>query len=451
MKRFNVLLLTVALLMFCITAGVVSAQKLDSDGDGIPDTQDRCPRTPGPVSNNGCPVTQSNPQPQPTAEQPTHPPGDSDGDGTLDEKDQCPLDGGPDWNNGCPTDLTAPPQSNPPITLPTMPTSGPCVIATVGQDKVNLRAMPTITSAIIGVLNPANLYPTFAVFTDAAGIQWYLVKTGWASGQVLRIGGTCAGLPSFEFGDVLLNFTNGPGDGLTLNFLPVPGGKPFVNLHPFGSDKMSLNFTKLADAFPDAGFSFFLTPFPGANHPNDKPGTNPPSPGSDVFDDGFLLSHMGDGSVFLLTPHPGQKGENPLNGILIGLSKLDVDPNGILIGMLLPAVQTGDSNNQGILIGLLLPAVQTGDSNNQGILIGLLLPAVQTGEADPPAELWGFITDGTNNASGGAGGAGKLPKSLQELLDMGLNFFVPGAGEGGLNFDSPGWGINIQGALVPAV
>jgi hypothetical protein len=450
MKRFRFFFLAAALLMLGMMAGSVLAQTLpDADRDGVPDKMDHCPTDPGPASNYGCPLPQTNTQPQPTAEQPQHPPGDSDGDGTLDEKDQCPLDGGPDWNNGCPTDLTAPPQPKPAITLPTLPTSGECVIATIGQDRVNLRAMPAATAQIIGVLNPADLYPVFAVFADAGGGLWYLVKTGWASGQVIRMGGSCAGLPKFEFGDVLLNFTKGPGAGLTLNFLPVPGGKPFVNLHPFGSDKMSLNFTKLADAFPGAGFSFVLMPFPGTKNQGSQPGTNPRSPGSDVFDDGFLFSQMGDGSVFLVTPHPGQKGENPLNGILIGLSKPDIDPNAILIGLLLPAVQTGDSNVQGILIGLLLPAVQTGDSNNQGILIGLLLPAVQKGEADPPGGLWGFITDGTNNASGG--GAGKLPKSLQELSDMGLNFFIPGGGEGGLNFSSPGWGLNLQGALVPAV
>jgi hypothetical protein len=28
----------------------------DSDGDGVNDEEDKCPDTPGPASNNGCPV-----------------------------------------------------------------------------------------------------------------------------------------------------------------------------------------------------------------------------------------------------------------------------------------------------------------------------------------------------------------------------------------------------------
>jgi len=292
-----------------------------------------------------------------------------------------------------------------------------------------------------------NLYPTFATFTDANKGIWYLVKTGWSSGQAVRTGGLCTGLPAFDFGDVKLNFIDGPGNRLTLNFMPVPGGKPFVNLHPFGSDQVSLNFTKLADAFPDEGFSFLLEPFPGTPGSGHAP-SSPQPPGSDIFGDGFLLSHMGDGSVFLAMPPTSQSGDNPLQGILIGLSKPDIDPNYVLDGMLLPAVQTGGSKTYGILIGLLLPAVQTGGSKTYGILIGLLLPAVQTGELNPPSDKIGFSFGG-DKSSGGGGGAGKLPKSLQAILDMGLNFFVPGVGATGKQFDSPGWGVDIQGIVMP--
>jgi OOP family OmpA-OmpF porin len=46
---------------------------MDSDGDGVPDSRDRCPNTPkgAPVDENGCPL-------------------DSDGDGVPDYKDNCP-------------------------------------------------------------------------------------------------------------------------------------------------------------------------------------------------------------------------------------------------------------------------------------------------------------------------------------------------------------------------
>ncbi len=47
--------------------------EMDSDGDGVPDSRDRCPNTPkgAPVDANGCPL-------------------DSDGDGVPDYKDNCP-------------------------------------------------------------------------------------------------------------------------------------------------------------------------------------------------------------------------------------------------------------------------------------------------------------------------------------------------------------------------
>lgn len=54
----------------------------DSDGDGIADPQDACPNTPGLASLNGCP--------------------DADGDGITDADDNCPNEAGPRANNGCP-------------------------------------------------------------------------------------------------------------------------------------------------------------------------------------------------------------------------------------------------------------------------------------------------------------------------------------------------------------
>ncbi len=52
---------------------------LDSDGDGVPDRDDRCPDTPAGtrVDANGCPP----PPPKPA---------DSDGDGVPDDRDRCP-------------------------------------------------------------------------------------------------------------------------------------------------------------------------------------------------------------------------------------------------------------------------------------------------------------------------------------------------------------------------
>ena len=55
---------------------------LDSDGDGVADNIDLCPKVAGPTATNGCP--------------------DTDNDGLTDNVDQCPTVAGPKENNGCP-------------------------------------------------------------------------------------------------------------------------------------------------------------------------------------------------------------------------------------------------------------------------------------------------------------------------------------------------------------
>ena len=56
----------------------------DTDGDGITDKSDKCPKVKGPKENNGCPWP------------------DTDGDGVLDKDDRCPDVKGPASNRGCP-------------------------------------------------------------------------------------------------------------------------------------------------------------------------------------------------------------------------------------------------------------------------------------------------------------------------------------------------------------
>jgi type IX secretion system PorP/SprF family membrane protein len=62
------------------------ASNEDSDGDGVPDKEDKCPNTPGPKANQGCPW------------------GDRDGDGIRDDIDKCPDLPGVASNQGCPID-----------------------------------------------------------------------------------------------------------------------------------------------------------------------------------------------------------------------------------------------------------------------------------------------------------------------------------------------------------
>ncbi len=57
---------------------------LDSDQDGLKDPDDACPTVPGPLVNRGCPFQ------------------DADKDGVEDGSDRCPNEAGPATNDGCP-------------------------------------------------------------------------------------------------------------------------------------------------------------------------------------------------------------------------------------------------------------------------------------------------------------------------------------------------------------
>ncbi|MDQ2718715.1 MAG: OmpA family protein [Bacteroidota bacterium] len=56
----------------------------DTDGDGINDEEDKCPNVKGVARYQGCPIP------------------DTDGDGVNDEEDKCPTEPGPASNFGCP-------------------------------------------------------------------------------------------------------------------------------------------------------------------------------------------------------------------------------------------------------------------------------------------------------------------------------------------------------------
>lgn len=74
----------------------------DSDYDGVPDSQDRCPSQAGPAQNGGCPETGT---PVIIAN------GDRDGDGIIDSADKCPdqpeTKNGYQDDDGCPDELPA--------------------------------------------------------------------------------------------------------------------------------------------------------------------------------------------------------------------------------------------------------------------------------------------------------------------------------------------------------
>jgi outer membrane protein OmpA-like peptidoglycan-associated protein len=67
---------------------VVEAEPLDTDGDGVLDSEDRCPTVKGVRENNGCPS-------------------DKDGDGVIDALDDCPVVAGLKELKGCPPVVVA--------------------------------------------------------------------------------------------------------------------------------------------------------------------------------------------------------------------------------------------------------------------------------------------------------------------------------------------------------
>ncbi|TNE49723.1 MAG: hypothetical protein EP343_10655 [Deltaproteobacteria bacterium] len=70
---------------FRVFLGITYARRVfDADKDGVDDENDKCPKTPGPKENNGCPWP------------------DTDGDGLTDNVDKCPKVPGPKENKGCP-------------------------------------------------------------------------------------------------------------------------------------------------------------------------------------------------------------------------------------------------------------------------------------------------------------------------------------------------------------
>ncbi len=169
MKRVLYLLVTACLVLGTAISVAVSPAAA-ACGGGIP-----CPPTPVPPSHN---------------------PGDPDGDGIPNGIDQCPEQGGPSSNAGCPpgTGAAVIPSAAPPITLPILPTSGECVLATRSDQGVNIRIQPSTSAKIVGVLEAQSIYPVNGQQEDADGV-WDRIDDGWVARRVVRVGGDCDAVP----------------------------------------------------------------------------------------------------------------------------------------------------------------------------------------------------------------------------------------------------------------
>lgn len=162
----------------------------DTDGDGIPDTDDQCPRRPGPRDNRGCPTNDNggDGSTQPEVTPGTAP--DSDGDGVADSSDRCPKVAGTAANNGCP-----------PFTPPALPTDG-CYVTPNGDFAVNVREDADGSSAVLGFLLAGTVYKADGYVMVGTDI-WFVMPNyenfvgmmGYASRDVL-LASACGEIPA---------------------------------------------------------------------------------------------------------------------------------------------------------------------------------------------------------------------------------------------------------------
>ncbi len=172
-----------------VMAPVPAPQRVDSDGDNVPDDEDACPDQLGDPSENparhGCPYEppRSAPVKEPVPAPmlvPLDPDADTDGDGIRDTEDSCPRDKGVlqpenDSRNGCPRVKSETPQTSTSTSAPRTSAVGGAAAAPAAANAT--AGPPTATwvgfrkvaedSALIYV----NLTETVPVATDVSGLR----------------------------------------------------------------------------------------------------------------------------------------------------------------------------------------------------------------------------------------------------------------------------------------
>ncbi|MFN8378882.1 MAG: SH3 domain-containing protein [Anaerolineae bacterium] len=223
MQRIKMTVLLITLLGLLIVAGAATAQLVpgDRDGDGLPDTVDRCPDAAGPRTNGGCPLAQ-----------PTNAPiQDRDSDGVADFVDGCPDDAGTGFTNGCPANIEPiplPNQQSPEVVM-IWDSMDECMVGVPlnASAPVNVREEPSTSAPILGQLGPGQQFSPWFRDYDENNAVWFGGAPasggyGWVADSVVIDNGQCVYLP------MVIHVDAPGGPNFTAEFDPalIPEVKP---------------------------------------------------------------------------------------------------------------------------------------------------------------------------------------------------------------------------------
>ncbi len=230
MKRtgfFMLLLLLFVMGMSSTNAQIIIAPPTatpvsDTDGDGLPDSDDLCPTVVGTRENRGCPGATPQPPP-PLSDPPAAPPGSEP----------------PMVTPASDPSVTPPPASDPPaappFAPPVLPADG-CYVTPAQDSRVNVRRAPDMSAEPIGSLYPGVIYPADGyvqigtdIWVQLSTYEGSTGATGYSARVVLLFSSLCRQLS-------VSVVTSGDVTGAADDFAGNPGEQPVLCYLSVGYD-----------------------------------------------------------------------------------------------------------------------------------------------------------------------------------------------------------------------